>query len=200
MNSSPEEEDTESQPPQPRGSVDNNPKGISLAELLWEDFETHDKNLLQPGFWAIAVHRLGNRRMGVHSKVLRAPLSFAYRAMNNAVILGAGIDLAYTVKLGRRVRIWHHGGIFVNAESIGDDVHLRQNVAIGINSRKDPSPPPRIGSKVDIYAGACIAGDIDIGDGCVIGPNSVVMSSVEANTSVFGNPARRVPGASQGDK
>jgi serine O-acetyltransferase len=39
------------------------------------------------------------------------------------------------VRLGRRVRIWHHGGIVLHARSIGNDVHIRHNTTFGIATR-----------------------------------------------------------------
>jgi serine O-acetyltransferase len=175
------------------GSTNQNPRGVGLLRLLWEDFETHDRKLLEPGFWAVAVHRFGNWRMDVKPKLLRAPLTLAYRAMFRAVDLGLGIDLAYNVKLGRRVRIWHHGGIFVNARSIGNDVHLRHNVSMGILSRLQPTEAPIIEDGVDIYSGACIVGNVRVGANSLIGANAVVTTDVPPNTSVYGNPARRAP-------
>lgn len=52
------------------GSRDMNPAGVGLFSLLREDLHTHDGRLLEQGFWAIAVHRFGNWRMGL-PKVLR---------------------------------------------------------------------------------------------------------------------------------
>ena len=42
-----------------------NPPGIGLFALLREDLRTHDGNLFEQGFWAVAVHRFGNWRMGL---------------------------------------------------------------------------------------------------------------------------------------
>ena len=36
-------------PPLPRGDRNENPKGITLSALLWEDFVTHDRNLASTG-------------------------------------------------------------------------------------------------------------------------------------------------------
>lgn len=178
-----------------RGSTDQNPRDIALPQLLWEDFQTYDRDPLQPGLWAVLVHRFGNWRMGVRSKWLRAPLTLAYRAAFEVVHLGFGIHIGHAVKLGRRVRIWHHGGIFVNARSIGDDVQLRHNVSMGIASRQAASGLPIIEDGVDIYAGACIAGEVCVGRNSIVGANSVVVADVPPNTTVIGNPARRVPNA-----
>lgn len=177
-------------PPLPRGARDENPPGIPLAWLLLEDLRTHDMNLLEPGFWAVAVHRLGNWRMNVRPRPLRAPLSLAYQATSRLVNWTWGIKLDYTVKLGRRVRIWHHGGMILGARSIGDDVHLRQNTTLGVVRRGQNAGKPVIGDRVDVGAGACILGPVEVGHDAVVGANAVVLRDVPPGAVVGGVPAR----------
>lgn len=174
------------------GKRDANPPGMSLFELWAEDFRTHDRCLAEPGFWAVALHRFGNWRMGVQPRLLRAPLSLLYRVLFTGIVWGWGIDLCYTVILGRRVRIWHHGGMVLGGRRIGDDVHIRQCTTIGVAHREDPLKKPTIGNRVDIGAGACILGDVTVGDDSVVGANSVVVRSFPPGSTLFGVPARPV--------
>jgi serine O-acetyltransferase len=176
--------------PLPAGDRNENPPGIGLLRLLAEDYRTHDRKLFEPGFVAIAVHRLGNARMDVRVKLLRAPLTLAYNAMYTAVSWVWGIDLSYTVRLGRRVRIWHHGGMVLGARAVGDDVHIRHNTTFGVLNRRELSGKPIIGDRVDIGVGACILGAVTVGDDSVIGPNSVVLRDVPPGTVMMGVPAR----------
>lgn len=177
--------------PLPLGDRNLNPQGLGLLALLVEDYRTHERRLLEPGFVAVAVHRFGNARMGVRPRLLRAPLTVLYRLMYTAVSWFWGIDLVYTVRLGRRVRIWHHGGMVIGARAIGDDVHLRHNTTIGLLSRTDLSGKPIIGNRVDIGVGACILGPVTVGDDAVIGANSVVIRSVPPGAVMMGVPARQ---------
>lgn len=174
------------------GTTNQNPPGMSLFALLAEDFRTHDSSFLEPGFWAVAVHRFGNWRMDVRSRFLRAPLSLAYGIGYRLVDWLWGIDLLYSIRLGRRVRIWHHGGMVLSARSIGDDVHLRHNTTLGIARRSEPWNKPVIGNRVDIGAGVCILGNVHIGDDSVIGANSVVIESCAPGSVVVGVPGRTI--------
>lgn len=176
--------------PFPQGDRDENPRGIGLFALLAEDFRTHDRGLIEPGFWAIAVHRFGNARMGIRIKLLRAPLTVIYTLMFAAVNMLCGINLPYNTRLGRRVRIWHPGGIWLGARAIGDDVHIRHNTTFGL-LRRDLSGKPIIGNRVDIGVGVCILGAVTVGDDCVIGPNSVVLRDLPPGSVVMGVPARQ---------
>ena len=178
--------------PLPAGRHNQNPTDIGLLSLILEDFQTHDSNPLEPGFWAIAIHRLGNARMEVHPRPIRAPLTIAYRCAFTGLNWLWGIDLAYTVKLGRRVRIWHHGGMVLGARAIGNDVHIRHNTTLGLANRHEDTRKPIIGDRVDIGAGACVLGAVTVGEDCVIGANSVVMRDLPPGSTVFGVPARPV--------
>ena len=180
------------EPTRPSDSKNQNPHGMGLFALLREDFRTFDRGLFEPGLWVVWLHRFGNWRMGL-PKLVRFPFSIIYRVAFRLLVLAFGIELGYTTRLGRRVRIWHHGGIFINAESIGDDVHIRQNVAVGIAKRGADGGLAVIGDRVDIYVGVCIAGRVNIGDDAVIGANTVIVSDVEAGATMIGNPARRMP-------
>lgn len=178
-------------PPLAKGDRNCNPEGIGLLRLLLEDFRTHDRKVLEQGFWAVAVHRFGNWRMGL-PRWIRPPLTVLYRFLDRWVEWTCGISLPYTTKLGRRVRIWHHGGIILRARSIGDDVHIRQNTTLGIVRRGREQDIPVIGDRVDIGCGACILGAVEVGSDSVIGANAVVLADVPPRSVAVGAPARVV--------
>lgn len=52
----------------------------------------------------------------------------------------------------------------------------------------------KIGKDVFIAAGVAVAQDVEIGDGAYLGLGSVVLKDVKPGATVFGNPARVVPG------
>ncbi|MEO0529850.1 MAG: transferase [Planctomycetota bacterium] len=181
-------------PPTPpineHGSQNQNPPGVGLWSLVREDLRTHDGKLLEQGFWALAVHRFGNWRMGVRPKLLRAPFSILYKLLYRGVEWTCGISLPYTVKVGRRVRIWHHGGMIFHAAAIGDDVHLRQNTTFGVARTDHNFELPVIGDRADIGVGACVLGAIRVGNDAVIGANAVVLKDVPDGAVAVGVPAK----------
>jgi serine O-acetyltransferase len=186
-------------PPVPeRGRRNENPKGISFWALVAEDFRTHDRNLFEQGLWAIFVHRFGNWRMG-QPKIIRTPATALYWVLYKLVEWSCGISLPYPVKLGRRVRIWHHSGMIFSARAIGDDVQLRQNTTMGVRRADSPRQLPIICAGVDIGAGAVIVGEVVVGQGARVGANAVVTTDVPPGGVAIGNPAQIRPPRSQPD-
>ena len=182
--------DSPTQGPLPKGDRNANP-ALPLFDLLAEDFRTHGSRLLAPGFWALAVHRFGNWRMGMPA-IVRPPFTLTYRAAYRAVIALWGIDLPYNVKLGRRFRLDHHGCVHIGALAIGDDVVIRHTATIGLSRRTERTTAPTLGDRVEVGPGACIVGGINIGDDCYVGPNTVVAQSMAPHTTALGVPARIV--------
>ena len=173
------------------GTLNRNPPNIGFCSLLKEDFITYDRDFFSQGLWAVAVHRFGNWRMSIRNRLLRIPFSLIYKVLDKLVEWMCGISLKYSVVLGRRVRIWHSGGMVLGALSIGDDVHIRQNTTFGVKRRGDPRwLKPIIGNRCDIGAGAVIVGAIEVGDDSVIGANVVLAQSVPANSVVLAAKAQ----------
>ena len=176
-----------------------NPDGIGFWALVREDLRVHDGDWTVPGFRVLFVHRFGNWRMGVRSRVLRAPLSRLYRRMYRKVRNKYGIDLEFSTRVGRRVQIHHQSGIIINGYcQIGDDCIIRQSVTMGIRSLDDMTGAPILGRGVDVGAGAVILGRITIGDGAQIGANAVVLKDVPPGAVAVGVPARIIERAPQG--
>ena len=173
-----------------RGETNQNPAGMGLWALLREDWRTHDRALLDQGLWAVAVHRFGNWRMAIRPRVLRPPFTLLYRFLNKWVQWTCGITLPYTVKVGRRVRIWHHGGMVLHAASIGDDVHIRHNTTFGVARRDELHQLPTIEDRVDIGCGAAVLGSVTVGHDSVIGANAVVLKNVPPHSMAAGVPAK----------
>jgi serine O-acetyltransferase len=173
------------------GRENVNPQGMSLLALWREDLRTHDGQWLSPGFQALAAHRFGNWRMSVRPKPLRAPFSLLYKLWARYVKIHYGIELDYTVRLGRRVRIWHQGGMVLSAIAVGDDVHIRHNTTFGVaRSGADILERPVIGNRVDIGVGTCILGGVTVGDDSILGANSVVIRDVPPRSVAVGVPAK----------
>jgi len=184
---------TESHPIDDRlGKTNQNPAGMGLWALWKEDLATHEGDLFAQGFWALAVHRFGNARMNIRPKLLRAPFSLLYKVLYKLVEWTCGISLNYPVKVGRRVRIWHHGGMILGARSIGDDVHIRQNTTFGVARRDRLYELPIIEDRVDIGCGAVVLGSVTVGHDSVIGANAVVLKDVPPHTMAAGVPAKVV--------
>jgi serine O-acetyltransferase len=188
----PSAEPSSSKQPTIKGKRDQNPKDIGLLALLGEDLATYEHRWSAPGFWAVALHRFGNWRMGVQHKALRAPLTLAYRTGFQLVRSLWGIDLPYDVKLGRRVRLDHHGSITIGARAIGNDVVIRHSVVLGVLRRGDGDEKPTIGDRVELGPRACVVGAVTIGDDTLVCANTVVPINVPAHSTVLGVPARIV--------
>lgn len=92
--------------------------------------------------------------------------------------------------LNRGTVFMHAVGIVISKyATIGNNCKIWQNVTIGAKSFERREYPV-IGNNVQIYAGACIFGNIKIGDNVIIGANSVVNKNIPSNSIVVGNPAK----------
>jgi len=169
-----------------------------LWQMIREDWEAHGRDWTKPGFRATAIHRFGVWRTKLHPKVVRAPFSMVYRWFYRKARNQYGIDLPFSVQLGRRVVIEHCGAIVIHGMvRIGDDCIVRQGVTIGVRSIDRPFDVPELGARVDIGAGAKILGKIRIGDRVQIGANAVVLQDLPSGSIAVGIPARIIsmPGA-----
>lgn len=172
------------------GFVNTNPPGIGFWALVAEDLRTHEGNFFAQGFWALFWQRFGNWRMSIRWKVLRAPMTLVYRTMYKVTQWTCGIDLPFSVIVGRRVKLEHFGGMILIAERIGDDVIIRHNTTFGIARLDHPKDRPLIGDGVEIGVGSVIVGRIIVGHGAIVGANSLVIRDVPPGVVVGGVPAR----------
>lgn len=96
-------------------------------------------------------------------------------------------DLDHRTEIGLGFSMHHVFGTAIDVRSkIGSNVTILHNVTIGNIDGKSPI----IGNRVYIGPGACIIGGITVGDGSIIGANSVVTTDVPPNSVVVCNKPR----------
>ncbi|GAB76867.1 Serine acetyltransferase [Austwickia chelonae] len=193
-------QDTQNPTPAKDGSSSRHPwadelgKRYPIVNVLRED-RHRNGGIRTPGFQTIACHRLANWAESDEApKALRAPVGRMARA-GLLVARGVyGIELPASVVLGRRVKVAHQSGIIVHPDVvIGDDVLIRQNVTIGLREdiQGDASEHvPRIRSGASLGAGAVVVGPVVVGEGAVIGANTVVTRDVPDGGTV--SPPRSI--------
>jgi serine O-acetyltransferase len=90
-------------------------------------------------------------------------------------------------EIGGGLFIQHGFATIVNAERIGEDCWINQQVTVGhVYDRGRPT----IGDRVTIAAGAVVVGPVEVGDDVTIGANTTVVKDVAAGSVVVGPPAR----------
>lgn len=163
---------------------------LGFWQQLKEDWIAHGRDWTKPGFRAVAIQRFGVWRMTLKPIILRAPFSIIYRSLFRKVRNTYGIELPYTVQLGRRVVIEHQSGIVIHGEcSIGDDCIIRQGVTLGNRYLDRPFDAPKLGNRVNVGAGAKFC-NVTIGDDANIGANAVVLSDIPPGKTAVGIPAK----------
>lgn len=188
---------TDSSAPKPREYV-YEPQGPAtfreLCSWIAEDWRAHARDWTRPGFRAVAFHRFGNFRMRIKPFALRLPLSAVYWSGFRYIRNHYGIELPYSVKLGRKVVFEHQGAIVIHGDSvIGDGCIIRQGVTLGNRRLNEPFDAPVLGKRVNVGAGAKILGHVAIGDDAAVGANSVVVNDIPAGRVAIGIPAKILP-------
>lgn len=164
---------------------------LPLWQQIREDWIAHGQDWTKPGFRAVALQRFGVWRMRIEPKLLRAPFSVLYKFLYGFIRNFYGIELPYTVQLGRRVIIEHQHGIIIHGHCvIGDDCIIRQGVTLGNRYLEKPYDAPQLGDRVNVGAGAKILGKVKLGNDVNIGANAVVLSDIAPGQTAVGIPAK----------
>lgn len=139
--------------------------------------------LSEQGCWAVIEYRFRQwtRTLGLWG----LPLQAAAECWMKLVEITAGISISSKAQIGAGLFIAHHGSIIIGGDvRIGENCNLSHDVTVG-----DHYGSPTIGREVYLAPGAKIFGPIFVGDGCSIGANVVVGTSVPAFcVAVAGRP------------
>jgi serine O-acetyltransferase len=107
-----------------------------------------------------------------------------------------GIEIHPGAAIGKRFFIDHGMGVVIGETAvIGDDVTLYHGVTLGGMGGcggRGEKRHPAIENNVMIGAGAQILGNITVHSGACVGANAVVTGDVPPDTTVIGNPARKL--------
>jgi serine O-acetyltransferase len=110
-------------------------------------------------------------------------------------ILFFGLEVSPRCEIGSGIFFPHTSGTVVGAIRIGNKVTIFQGVTLGakeLDMGFNSALRPEVGDGVILGSGCKILGGIRVGDNVTVGANSVVVDSVNPNTTVAGIPARKI--------
>ena len=148
-----------------------------------------------PGFHAIVFYSLSSCAWRNGLKLLGRFISHLGRILT-------GIEIHPAATVGDRLFIDHGMGVVIGATTeIGNDVTLYQGVTLGGTSlKRGIKRHPTLEDGVIVGAGAKVLGPIIIGKNARVGSNAVVVTNVDAETTVVGVPAKVTRAKSQPSK
>ena len=136
------------------------------------------------GFHALQTHRLAHRMW------LNGERDFAlYLQSRSSDVFQTDIHPA--ARIGKGVFLDHATGLVVGETAvIEDDVSLLHNVTLGGTGKQPGDRHPKVRKGAMIGAGAKILGNVEIGANARVAAGAVVLTSVPANATVAGVPAK----------
>lgn len=144
------------------------------AKSFWEVL------LLYPGPKAIFFHRLAHF-------FYKRGFYFLARAISEFSRFLTGIEIHPGAQIGKRLVIDHGMGVVIGETAvIGDDCVIYHQVTLGGKSLARHKRHPSLGNRVIVGAGACLLGDILIGDDTIIAAGAIVTKNVPSCSIVMG--------------
>jgi serine O-acetyltransferase len=145
------------------------------------------------GYWVGATYRFGTWAYSL-PRIIRLPLVILYRIANFPWLVIFNVQIPAGprgARIGPGLCLIHPRNILIPWGSvIGDNFLVFHEVTLGTGPRPGI---PTIGNDVDVYVGARVLGGITVGDGSMIGANSVVTRDVPPRSVVVQGPARVLP-------
>jgi acetyltransferase-like isoleucine patch superfamily enzyme len=124
----------------------------------------------------------------------------------DSVLVLGDVQVGAHTWVGPGVVLDGSGGLSIGSHcsiSAGVQIYSHDTVDWAISGGRSPTThaPTHIGNRCYIGPSCVIAKGVRIGDGCVIGANSLVLHNVEAGSKAWGTPCRVVGQATpQGDQ
>lgn len=97
------------------------------------------------------------------------------------------LDISSTAEIGGGLIVQHGYCTILDPKKMGKNCWINQGASIGYKNGTDA---PIIGDNVRVSTGACILGNIKIGNNVIVGANAVVIKDVPDNCVVGGVPAK----------
>lgn len=111
-----------------------------------------------------------------------------YAIVRRTAHIGAGCIITASSNISMDVYVEDHCAIL--SSGLGHDVRVGKYSVL--SGRVSLNGFVEVGELAYICCGAMVAPHKKIGDGATVGIGSVVISNVKANTTVFGNPAKKM--------
>lgn len=145
------------------------------------------------GLWAIAVYRLQKNVNRCKPRWAWAPITFVLYLVKKIFTILTHISIDHEADIGPGLLIPHLGPIRIHGNTkIGADCSIYHGCTIGAG----PEPGGAIiGDHVYISCQSTIIGPVKVGDGAMIGSNSLIITDVPAGATAVGVPAKILPGA-----
>jgi serine O-acetyltransferase len=180
-------------------------QGTRVFDNLREDFKRYHHIALQSGprlarvraalaygFLAVALYRYGRWTRTISPWLLSLPFKIVYLLLKVPLELTLGIDITTNSNIGPGLYIGHFGGVFVHCDA-GRNLSLGQDVTLGYKGAGRSNGWPQVGNDVYLGTGSKVIGRVTLGDGVIVGANTVVTKDVPAYTRVVGAAVRMTP-------
>lgn len=175
-----------------------------LKQLLYSDlarqYEVEGRldrrpNLL--GFLARLFHYrfLPNVLCRISRSAMLAGIPLIPNLLTYSNLVLFGLEVTPRCEVGPGLFFAHTSGSVIGAARLGSNVTIFGGVTLGakhLDMGFDPAQRPHVGNDVVLGAGCKVLGPVRIADNVTVGANSVVIRSVEPNTTVVGSPARKI--------